>query len=35
MLASFHEFASVALPALLAGASTGGALRSRRAAKDR
>jgi hypothetical protein len=35
MLASLHGSASVALPAPLAVASTGGALRSRRAAKDR
>jgi hypothetical protein len=35
MLTSFHGFALVTLAALPAGASTGGALRSRRAAKDR
>ena len=35
MFASFHGFAPVALTARLAGASTGGTLRSRRAAKDR
>ncbi len=34
MFASFHGFAPVTLAALPAGASTGGTLRSRRAAKD-